>query len=484
MAVSKLNAVSGTVTGQINSMGGSLTYTRDAGTLNNAKSVLIDLGGSLPASTYNLTFTYFNYLTSNNNSKIIVNGVDASGNKIFTGFSGSFSSTIKFTATSSFNKISISGGGLIYGSNSLATTIVITPGSLSTETVTSNSTWTMGANQNSNSGAVSTVIGSGGYNAYGFLYGAVYRTGTTHVIWTNASGYQTVGKLVDANGTLTGSNANANAAGGYLTYALDSTNGTFYWGGGRDSTNTGIANTNTNWYSWAYNGNNTSQATMPDNYTNGPSSIFANGKIYVLGGSRYVSGTRTTETAARFRSYDIAGNSWTTLTSAPAGYGINGDNYNDQLPAYYDSATNRIFFAFDNSLVAYYDITAGTWTTTGNAPSVYNWGVGSVGKWLTGDSNFWYGYNTSGGAGAVRYNKTGFNTINNGVAEGLYSFTNTVNINAMNSTYMNNGGQCIGVTSDGTNIYVYGFGNHNNNSAYLRVQTPIASMATIPTYAQ
>jgi len=484
MAISVYPIPSGTVSGQINAMGGSLTYTRGGGTLNNAKSLLIDLGGSLPASTYNITFSNFNYISSYYNNKIIINGIDASGNKSFTGFSGSYSSTIKFIATSSFNKISISGGGLIYGSNSNATTIVITPGSLSTETITSNSTWTMGANQNSNSGAVATVIGSGGFNAYGFLYGAVYRTGTTHVIWTNASGYQTVGKLVDANGTLTGTNANSSAAGGYITYAMDSTNGTLFWGGGRDSTNTGIANTVTTWYSWAYNGSNTSKTAMPDNYTNVSSSIFANGKIYVLGGSRYVSGTKTTEATARFRSYDISGNSWTTLTSAPTNYAVIGDNYNENMPAYYDSVNNLIYFGFDNSLVAYYDITAGTWTTTGNAPSVYNWGVGSVGKFLTGDSNFWYGPDSAGGANSVRYNKTGFNTINNAVAEGLYSFTSTVNQNAMNSTYMNNGGQCVGASSDGTNIYVYGFGNHNNNSAYLRVQTPIANIPTIPAYAQ
>jgi hypothetical protein len=55
MAVSQIVPTSGTVAGQINALGGTMTWTASAGTLKSQKSFVIDLGGSLPAGTYKIT---------------------------------------------------------------------------------------------------------------------------------------------------------------------------------------------------------------------------------------------------------------------------------------------------------------------------------------------------------------------------------------------------------------------------------------------
>ena len=491
MPISTFPVATGVIAGQITAVGGTFVWTGTSNSIKSQKSFVIDLGGNLPSGTYKFVIDAFSLRGNDYGSNMVVNGLDASNNKLFTGYSGLPTSTFSFVATSAFNRISFGGvGGLWVGQTSTAPKVTISSGNPTVNTTTAGPTWTV-EKSSINASAVNTAFGSGGPQWNGYGYGRVYNTGTTWTIFANCSNTSTIGKFVDANGTLTGVQFNitgTSGAGVGWTSAMDTANGNWYYGGGTND-QSGTRNTLTNWQYVNYAANvntQTARTAIPDNYTYGSGAVFGNGKIYLIGGARYVSGTITTESAARLRIYDIAGNSWTTGASAPAGYALGSasGNVNNYQAGYYDSTNNRIWYAFENNLVAYYSIASDTWTATGNSLTTYPWGYGSLGKNTNSDTNYFYSPAGEGVDSAIRSLKSTFTTQNALPSEGIFSFTQAADNSGILSTYMNQSAVCVGATSDGTTIQVLGVGSHNSTTSYLRVSLPISSLVAVPAYAQ
>lgn len=469
MAINTFPSVSGTVSSTLTAMGGSLTWTSAANAVAQTRYYTIDLGGSLPPASYTITTTRLNILTNKTNTNMIVNPLDSSGNKISGGYSGLVTTPFNISPTSSFSKLSFySPNGCFIGNST--TVIVITPGNIQ-PTTTATMTRTLGATASVSSGWGNTAAVSSPF------YGVTYFNGTsTWTSWANITNPQTVGWIKDTNGTITNGVNNTAATNGQYTNALNTSTGVLYYGGGQDVNGTTISN----WYKSDANGTQTALTAIPDVFTYAPSSIVVGTKVYLLGGRKDITNTPTLDTTARLRVYDITGNSWTTLASAPTSFTLHTNGYG--VGSWYDSTGGNIYFEFDSGYVAYYNIAGNTWTsvsTTANAMRSYGWAQTSrVKDGFNDGTNIYY----AGGGSAVinRVRISDILTANSFGNESLYTLT-TTNDNAAYTAYLASGNIfALGCTKSGNTIYAHFVGVMSSATTYLRLNFDLTTYPSIP----